>query len=52
MPSKRISSIGLFIVSEMTENPMEREMLLINFRLASVNVLVAPNVAKLEVFRI
>ena len=59
MPSKRISSIGLFIVSEMTENPMEkyvqfwfREMLLINFGLASVIVLVAPKVAELQVFQI
>ena len=59
MPSKRISGIGLFIVSEMTEKPMEKyvqfwfpETLLINFRLASVIVLVAPNMAELQVFRI
>ena len=59
MPSKQISSIGLLIVSEMTENPLEkyvqfwfRETLLINFRLASVIVLVAPNMAELQVFRI
>ena len=59
MPLKQISSIGLFIVSEMTENPVDKyvqfwfpETLLINFRLLSVIVSVAPNVAVLQVFRI
>ena len=59
MPLKRISSIGLFIVSEMTENPMEkyvqfwfRETMLINFGLASVIILVAPSVAVLQIMQI
>ena len=59
MPLKQISSIGLFIVSEMTENLVDKyvqfwfpETLLINFRLLSVIVSVAPNVAVLQVFRI
>ena len=54
MLSKRISSIGMFIVSEMTENPTAkykkfwfRASLLINCGCASVVVSVAPNLAVL-----
>ena len=55
MLSKRISSISLSIVSEMTENPTAeyvkfwfRATLLINFGRSSVNVLVACNLAVLQ----
>ena len=54
MLSKRISSIGMFIVSEMTENPTAkyekfwcRASLLINCGFESVVVSVAPNLAVL-----
>ena len=61
MFSKRISSISMFIVSEMTENPTAkyekfwfRESLLINCGFESVVVSVAPNLAVLiakDIFR-
>ena len=54
MLSKRISSIGIFIVSEMTENPTAKyekfwcsARLLINCGFESVVVSVAPNLAVL-----
>ena len=54
MLSKRISSIGMFIVSEMTENPTAkyekfwfRASLLINCGFETVVVSVAPNLAVL-----
>ena len=54
MLSKRISSIGMFIVSEMTENPTAkyekvwfRASLLINCGFESVVISVAPNFAVL-----
>ena len=54
MLSKRIPSIGMFIVSEMTENPTAkyenvwfRASLLINCGFESVVVSVAPNLAVL-----
>ena len=59
MPLKQISSIGLFIVSEMTENPMEKyvqfwfhETMLINFGLASVIISVAPNMPVLQIMQV
>ena len=59
MLSKRISSISLFIVSEMTENPTAecvkfwfRATLLINLGCSSVNVLVACNLAVLQIMQL
>ena len=53
------SSIGMFIVSEMTENPTAkyekfwfRASLLINFRLTSVVFSVAPNLAVLQITQV
>ena len=57
MLHKRISSIGLFIISEMRENPTVKyakywfhATLLINFK--SVIVLVAPYMAVLQVMEV
>ena len=59
MLSKRISSIGLSFVSEITENPTAkyvkfwfRATLLINFGRSSVIVLVARNLAMLEIMQL
>lgn len=58
MPSEQISSIGLFIMSEMRGNPTVKYevwfcvTLLINCRHASVIVSVAPNLAVLPIMQV
>ena len=59
MRSKRISSIGMFVVSELTEKPMAkyvkfwfRATLLINFGRASVIFSIAPNLGVLQIMQV
>ena len=59
MLSKQISSIDMFIMSEMTQNPTTKYVifwfcatLLINFGRESVIILGAPNLAVLQIMQV